>query len=135
MCEVPSNALLADEFLNHVDGFSIGSNDLLQLTLGVDRDNAMLTGYDERNPAVRPPSALCPHSSLALHATADIERTSTIPRVAKLMERCRGAEEELMGPRENCLVSFGSRRRASGSPFSAYRFRTYAHAPRANGMV
>jgi pyruvate,water dikinase len=58
MCEVPSNALLADEFLNHVDGFSIGSNDLLQLTLGVDRDNAMLTGYDERNPAVRPPSAL-----------------------------------------------------------------------------
>lgn len=52
MCEVPSNALLADEFLNHVDGFSIGSNDLLQLTLGVDRDNAMLTGYDERNPAV-----------------------------------------------------------------------------------
>ena len=74
MCEVPSNALLADEFLNHVDGFSIGSNDLLQLTLGVDRDNAMLTGYDERNPAVRliappplelsslvtvPPSCMC----------------------------------------------------------------------------
>ncbi|MEJ2058972.1 MAG: phosphoenolpyruvate synthase [Gammaproteobacteria bacterium] len=52
MCEIPANALLADEFLKHCDGFSIGSNDLTQLTLGVDRDSGMLTGYDERNPAV-----------------------------------------------------------------------------------
>jgi pyruvate,water dikinase len=52
MCELPSNALLADEFLDDFDGLSIGSNDLTQLTLGVDRDSGMLTGYDERNPAV-----------------------------------------------------------------------------------
>ena len=39
MCEIPSNALLADEFLEHFDGFSIGSNDLTQLTLGLDRDS------------------------------------------------------------------------------------------------
>jgi len=52
MCELPSNAILADAFLDHFDGFSIGSNDLTQLTLGVDRDSGMLSGYDERNPAV-----------------------------------------------------------------------------------
>ena len=52
MCEIPANALLADDFLKHCDGFSIGSNDLTQLTLGVDRDSGVLTGYDERNPAV-----------------------------------------------------------------------------------
>ncbi len=54
MCELPSNALLADEFLQHFDGFSIGSNDLTQLTLGIDRDSALVAGgFDERNPAVR----------------------------------------------------------------------------------
>ena len=52
MCEVPANALLASQFLEHCDGFSIGSNDLTQLTLGVDRDSGLLTGYDERNAAV-----------------------------------------------------------------------------------
>jgi pyruvate,water dikinase len=52
MCEIPANALLADEFLEHFDGFSIGSNDLTQLTLGVDRDSGLLTGFDERDPAV-----------------------------------------------------------------------------------
>jgi len=52
MCEIPANALMADEFLEHFDGFSIGSNDMTQLTLGVDRDSGLLTGYDERNPAV-----------------------------------------------------------------------------------
>jgi pyruvate,water dikinase len=54
MCEVPSNALLADEFLDIFDGFSIGSNDLTQLTLGLDRDSAIVAGlFDERNPAVK----------------------------------------------------------------------------------
>jgi len=52
MCEIPSNALLATEFLKEFDGFSIGSNDLTQLTLGVDRDSGLLTGFDERDPAV-----------------------------------------------------------------------------------
>jgi pyruvate,water dikinase len=52
MCEIPANALLAEEFLQHFDGFSIGSNDLTQLTLGVDRDSGLLGGFDERNPAV-----------------------------------------------------------------------------------
>ena len=53
MCEIPSNALLADAFLEHFDGFSIGSNDLTQLTLGVDRDSALVAGsFDERDPAV-----------------------------------------------------------------------------------
>ena len=54
MCELPSNALLADEFLDHFDGFSIGSNDMTQLTLGLDRDSAIVAGsFDERNPAVK----------------------------------------------------------------------------------
>jgi len=54
MCEVPSNAILADEFLEHFDGFSIGSNDLTQLTLGLDRDSGIVAGeFDERDPAVK----------------------------------------------------------------------------------
>jgi pyruvate,water dikinase len=54
MCELPSNAILADEFLEHVDGFSIGSNDLTQLTLGLDRDSGIVAGqFDERNDAVK----------------------------------------------------------------------------------
>jgi pyruvate, water dikinase len=55
MCEVPSNAILAEEFLEYFDGFSIGSNDLTQLTLAVDRDSGgpIATTFDERNPAVK----------------------------------------------------------------------------------
>jgi pyruvate,water dikinase len=52
MCEIPANALLAEQFLEAVDGFSIGSNDLTQLTLGIDRDSGMVASFDERNPAV-----------------------------------------------------------------------------------
>jgi pyruvate,water dikinase len=52
MCEIPANAVLAEQFLELCDGFSIGSNDLTQLTLGVDRDSGLLTGFDERNDAV-----------------------------------------------------------------------------------
>jgi pyruvate,water dikinase len=53
MCEVPSNAILADEFLEHFDGFSIGSNDMTQLVLGLDRDSSLVAGsFDERDPAV-----------------------------------------------------------------------------------
>ncbi|MHA7680647.1 phosphoenolpyruvate synthase [Cupriavidus sp. PET2-C1] len=56
MCEVPSNAILAEEFLQYFDGFSIGSNDLTQLTLGLDRDSGMellAKDFDERDPAVK----------------------------------------------------------------------------------
>jgi len=56
MCEVPSNALLADQFLEHFDGFSIGSNDMTQLTLGLDRDSGMellAADFDERDDAVK----------------------------------------------------------------------------------
>ncbi len=54
MCEIPSNAVLAEEFLQHFDGFSIGSNDLTQLTLGLDRDSGLIASmFDERNPAVK----------------------------------------------------------------------------------
>ena len=54
MCEVPSNALMADEFLDIFDGFSIGSNDLTQLTLGLDRDSSIVANlFDERDPAVK----------------------------------------------------------------------------------
>ncbi|MDH5357128.1 MAG: phosphoenolpyruvate synthase [Gammaproteobacteria bacterium] len=52
MCEIPANVLLADQFLELCDGFSIGSNDLTQLTLGVDRDSSILGNYDERDEAV-----------------------------------------------------------------------------------
>ncbi|MBE0380707.1 MULTISPECIES: phosphoenolpyruvate synthase [Pseudoalteromonas] len=54
MCELPSNALLAEEFLEYFDGFSIGSNDLTQLTLGLDRDSGLIAHlFDERNPAIK----------------------------------------------------------------------------------
>lgn len=54
MCEVPSNALIADQFLEYFDGFSIGSNDLTQLSLGMDRDSGLLAdSFDERNDAVK----------------------------------------------------------------------------------
>ncbi|MBI3041525.1 MAG: phosphoenolpyruvate synthase [Betaproteobacteria bacterium] len=54
MCEIPSNAVLADQFLEHFDGFSIGSNDMTQLTLGLDRDSSIIAAqFDERDPAVK----------------------------------------------------------------------------------
>ena len=66
MCELPSNALLADQFLEYFDGFSIGSNDLTQLTLGLDRDSGLIAHlFDERNEAVK---ALL---SMAINAAKD----------------------------------------------------------------
>ena len=54
MCELPSNAVIAEQFLEHFDGFSIGSNDMTQLTLGLDRDSGLVAaGFDERDPAVK----------------------------------------------------------------------------------
>ena len=69
MCEVPSNAILADQFLAHFDGMSIGSNDLTQLTLGLDRDSGMpllAADFDERDPAVK---ALISRAIAACRAT------------------------------------------------------------------
>jgi pyruvate,water dikinase len=66
MCEVPSNALLADEFLDIFDGFSIGSNDLTQLTLGLDRDSSIVANlFDERDPAVKKLLAMAIHTAKA----------------------------------------------------------------------
>jgi pyruvate,water dikinase len=54
MCEIPSNAILADQFLEHFDGFSIGSNDMTQMTLALDRDSGLIAdAFDERDPAVK----------------------------------------------------------------------------------
>lgn len=64
MCELPSNALLADEFLDIFDGFSIGSNDLTQLTLGLDRDSSIVANlFDERNPAVKKLLSMAIHAA------------------------------------------------------------------------
>ena len=54
MCEIPTNALLADQYLDYFDGMSIGSNDMTQLTIGVDRDSALIAEiFDERDDAVK----------------------------------------------------------------------------------
>ena len=54
MCEIPSNAILADQFLEMFDGFSIGSNDMTQMTLALDRDSGIIAdAFDERDPAVK----------------------------------------------------------------------------------
>ncbi|MDH4052496.1 MAG: phosphoenolpyruvate synthase, partial [Rubrivivax sp.] len=69
MCEVPSNAILAEQFLEHFDGMSIGSNDLTQLTLGLDRDSGLELlshDFDERDPAVK---ALISRAIAACRAT------------------------------------------------------------------
>jgi pyruvate,water dikinase len=69
MCEVPSNAILAEQFLEHFDGMSIGSNDLTQLTLGLDRDSGLVQlaeDFDERDPAVK---ALISRAIAACRAT------------------------------------------------------------------
>ncbi|AKH89162.1 phosphoenolpyruvate synthase [Edwardsiella tarda] len=66
MCEIPSNALLADDFLVHFDGFSIGSNDMTQLTLGLDRDSGVVSElFDERNAAVKALLAMAIRSAKA----------------------------------------------------------------------
>lgn len=76
MCEVPSNALLADEFLDIFDGFSIGSNDLTQLSLGLDRDSSIVAPlFDERNPAVK--------KLLSMAIKAARSRANTLESAAK----------------------------------------------------
>jgi pyruvate,water dikinase len=91
MCEIPSNVILAKEFAARFDGFSIGSNDLTQLTLGVDRDSESLTElFDERDPAV---TWMIGHAiRQAREAGAKIglcgEAPSNDPRFAEFLVRC-----------------------------------------------
>jgi pyruvate,water dikinase len=91
MCEIPSNVILAKEFARRFDGFSIGSNDLTQLTLGVDRDSAELAGlFDERDPAVSwmirtvIATANREHAKVGLCGQAPSDR----PEVAKFLVEC-----------------------------------------------
>ena len=74
MCEIPSNAILAAQYLEYFDGFSIGSNDLTQLTLGLDRDSGLellAHDFDERDPAVTAPH---PHGHPGLPGPGQIHR-------------------------------------------------------------
>jgi len=91
MCEVPSNVILAEEFCEIFDGFSIGSNDLTQMTLGVDRDSALVADiYDERSDAVK---ALLKHViTIAKQHKKKIgicgDAPSTYPEIAKFLVDC-----------------------------------------------
>jgi pyruvate, water dikinase len=120
MCEIPNNVLLIDEFAQLFDGFSIGSNDLTQLTLGVDRDSAIVAdSFDERDPGMRKMLRLAVegakrnrrHSGICGQAPSDhleiarylvelgIDSISLTPdRVLKTMAAVRELEES-MGPR------------------------------------
>ena len=98
MCEVPSNAVLAEEFLEHFDGFSIGSNDMTQLTLGLDRDSSLVAAsFDERDPAVkfmleRAIKACLRHGQVRRHLRPGPQRPSRHGRVAarsRASSRCR----------------------------------------------
>ena len=91
MCEIPSNVILADQFAKLFDGFSIGSNDLTQLTLGVDRDSTILSDiFDERNEAVK---RLIEHViAIAKRKNKKIgicgDGPSTFPEFAKFLVKC-----------------------------------------------
>jgi pyruvate,water dikinase len=91
MCEIPSNVMLIDEFSQYFDGFSIGSNDLTQLTLGVDRDSELLsTMFDERDPAVKKMMALAIEGAKRNKRSSGIcgQAPSDYPEVAQfLIER------------------------------------------------
>ena len=89
MCEIPSNVILAEEFAEIFDGFSIGSNDLTQLMLGVDRDSEIVAHiFDERNPAVKSMIAEVirdvPRRRAARSASA-ARRRATIPEFAHFL--------------------------------------------------
>jgi len=88
MCEVPSNVILIDEFAKQFDGFSIGSNDLTQLTLGVDRDSSELAHlFDERDPAVKKMLALAIEGAHAAKRYIGIcgQAPSDLPEIAKFL--------------------------------------------------
>jgi pyruvate, water dikinase len=91
MCEIPSNVVLADDFAKVFDGFSIGSNDLTQLTLGLDRDSELVSRlYDERNPAVKrmiyEAIHKCKKNKVKIGICGQI--TSDDPNFAKFLVQC-----------------------------------------------
>ncbi|MCK5632231.1 phosphoenolpyruvate synthase, partial [bacterium] len=88
MCEIPSNVILIDEFSKLFDGFSIGSNDLTQLTLGVDRDSGQLAHlFDERDPAVKKMLAMAVEGALASKKYIGIcgQAPSDLPEIAQFL--------------------------------------------------
>lgn len=88
MCEIPSNVILIEQFGAYFDGFSIGSNDLTQLTLGVDRDSALLsTMFDERDPAVKKMMALAIEGARRTNRTIGIcgQAPSDYPEIAQFL--------------------------------------------------
>jgi pyruvate, water dikinase len=88
MCEIPSNVILIEEFCKFFDGFSIGSNDLTQLTLGVDRDSEILSKlFDERDPAVKKMMTLAIDGAKKHHRHIGIcgQAPSDLPEVAKFL--------------------------------------------------
>ena len=90
-CEIPSNVILADEFSKIFDGFSIGSNDLTQLTLGLDRDSALVADiYDERNDAVKILIAQVIKAAKANHRKIGIcgQAPSDYPEFAQFLVEC-----------------------------------------------
>jgi len=90
MCEIPANVILAEQFLAHFDGFSIGSNDLTQLTLGVDRDSALVAAsFDERNEAVKRLISQAIHTAKALGKPIGIcgQAPSDYPDFAEFLVR------------------------------------------------
>ena len=103
MCELPSNAVIADAFLDYFDGFSIGSNDATQLTLGLDRDSALVAaGFDERDPAVKFMLSAAIQACKARGKYVGIcgqgpATTPTSPMVARTAHRLHVAE-----PRHRC---------------------------------
>ncbi|MFC1842543.1 phosphoenolpyruvate synthase [Candidatus Dependentiae bacterium] len=100
MCEIPSNVILIDQFSKLFDGFSIGSNDLTQLILGVDRDSEILSGlFDERDQAVKKMMALAIEGAQSNHKPIGIcgQAPSDLPEIAKFLIDC-GIESISLNP-------------------------------------
>ena len=90
MAELPSNILLAENFAEHIDGFSIGSNDLTQLTLGLDRDSSLVADlYDERNEAVKKSIKMLIHAAKKMNTKVGIcgQGPSDFPDFAAFLVR------------------------------------------------
>jgi pyruvate,water dikinase len=137
MCELPSNVILADAFAPYFDGFSIGSNDLTQLVLGVDRDNEMLaTAFDERDPAVKAfiAQAVAACRRNRIHSGICGQAPSDFPEFAAFLVR-EGIDslslnaDSFLGTLRSVLEAEGTLMAESGPPPSQLRDKTQARAP------